>query len=286
MCHYEHDCQVEKAVFWMPTTLLSVLAIALYLIAGTLLAVRLVRAPVGHAGGKGALVGVGLAGVVLHAAVLQQAILVAPGLDMGIANAASLITWFIALLLLLAALVKPVENLGIVILPLAAAGLAFAVWLPSDALLVSNRSAGLELHILLSIVAYSLLSIAAVQAVLLAIQESHLRNRRPGGFIRALPPLETMEGLLFQMIAVGFVLLSFALVTGFFFVEDVFAQHLVHKTVLSLLAWSVFATLLWGRRGFGWRGRTAIRWTLAGFFVLMLAYFGTKLVLELVLHRV
>jgi ABC-type uncharacterized transport system permease subunit len=94
-----------------------------------------------------------------------------------------------------------------------------------------------------------------------------------------------MESLLFQMIGAGFVLLSLTLVSGLMFVEDIFAQSLVHKTVLSLLAWGVFGILLWGRWRFGWRGRTAIRWTLSGFAALALAYFGTKLVLELVLKR-
>jgi len=139
------------------------------------------------------------------------------------------------------------------------------------------------LLIVLSIMAYSLFAIAAVQAILLAIQDHQLRNRRPGGIIRALPPLQTMEDLLMQLILAGFILLTLALLSGFFFLEDIFAQHLVHKTVLSIAAWLVFATLLWGRWKFGWRGRTAIRWTLGGYIALMLAYFGSKLVLELLL---
>jgi ABC-type uncharacterized transport system permease subunit len=94
-----------------------------------------------------------------------------------------------------------------------------------------------------------------------------------------------MEALLFELIAVGFFLLSLALVSGFAFLEDMFAQHLVHKTLLSVVSWLVFAGLLWGRFRFGWRGRTAIRGTLTGFVLLMLAYFGSKLVLELILHR-
>jgi ABC-type uncharacterized transport system permease subunit len=94
-----------------------------------------------------------------------------------------------------------------------------------------------------------------------------------------------MESLLFEMIALGFALLTLALGTGFMFLEDMFAQHLAHKTLLSVLAWSVFGVLLWGRFRFGWRGRTALRWTLVGFVVLMLAYFGSKFVLELILHR-
>ena len=102
--------------------------------------------------------------------------------------------------------------------------------------------------------AYSLLTLAAVQAILLAIQDHHLRSRHPGGFVRGLPPLQTMESLLFEMIAAGFVLLTLALVSGFAFLENMFAQHLVHKTVLSTLAWLVFGGLLLGRFRYGWRG--------------------------------
>jgi ABC-type uncharacterized transport system permease subunit len=101
--------------------------------------------------------------------------------------------------------------------------------------------------------------------------------------VRALPPLQTMESLLFEMIAVGFVLLSLALLSGFSFLEDMFAQRQVHKTVLSIIAWFVFGTLLWGRYRFGWRGQKALIWTLSGFVVLMLAYFGSKVVIELIL---
>ena len=103
--------------------------------------------------------------------------------------------------------------------------------------------------------------------------------------VRTLPPLEVMERLLFQMIGTGFALLSAALLTGIVFLEDIFAQHLVHKTVLSIVSWMIFGILLWGRWRFGWRGRTAIRWTLSGFLFLILAYFGSKLVLELILQR-
>jgi ABC-type uncharacterized transport system permease subunit len=112
-----------------------------------------------------------------------------------------------------------------------------------------------------------------------------LRVRQPAGFVRSLPPLETMESLPFQMIAAGFVLLTLALLSGFAFLEDMFAQHLVHKTVLSCLGWLVFGGLLLGRFRYGWRGRTAIIWTLSGFVILILAYFGSKAVIELILQR-
>jgi ABC-type uncharacterized transport system permease subunit len=97
--------------------------------------------------------------------------------------------------------------------------------------------------------------------------------------------METMESLLFQMIAVGFVFLTLSLLTGLPQVDNMFAQHQAHKTILSIIAWCFFAVLLWGRWRFGWRGRTAVRWVLSGFVVLLLAYFGVKLVKELLLGR-
>ncbi|MCG8324344.1 MAG: cytochrome c biogenesis protein CcsA, partial [Thiotrichales bacterium] len=144
----------------------------------------------------------------------------------------------------------------------------------------------LGLHILLSIAAYSLLSIAALQAILLAIQEYHFRHKKVVRILNILPPIKVMEDVLFGMIASGFFCLSLSLVSGMMFIHDLLAQHLVHKTVLSVLAWIIFGIVLWGRWSLGWRGPTAIRWTLGGFVTLMLAYFGTKLVLEIILNKV
>ncbi len=136
---------------------------------------------------------------------------------------------------------------------------------------------------MISVVAYSLIMLGAIQALLLAYQDYSIRTHNPGGFIRYLPPMHDMETLLFQFLGFGFVCLSASLLTGFLFLEDIFAQHLVHKTVLSIVAWFILAVLLFGRFQFGWRGKTAIRWTLFAFAFLMLAYFGSKLVLEFIL---
>jgi ABC-type uncharacterized transport system permease subunit len=134
--------------------------------------------------------------------------------------------------------------------------------------------------------AYSFLNIAALQAVLVAYQDWQLHTHHSAGrFARSLPPLQTMEKLLFQLMGVGFALLTVSLVTGFIFLDDLFAQHLAHKTVLSIMAWLVFGTLIAGRSIRGWRGKIAIQMTLAGFVSLMLAYFGSKVVLEWILHR-
>jgi ABC-type uncharacterized transport system permease subunit len=229
-------------------------------------------------------IALGFAGLAAHGLLLYTDLFAGAALNLDFFTAVSLATWTLAGLLLISALTKPVENLAILVLPLAAITVLLDLRFPSIRLLGEDSGWALRIHVLSSMLAYSMLTLASGQAILTAIQSTQLR-RRPGGFVRTLPPLQTMEALLFEMIGLGFVLLTVALVSGFHYLEDMFAQHLVHKTALSIVAWIVFATLLWGRFRFGWRGRTALRWTLIGFAVLMLAYFGSKAVIELILHR-
>jgi ABC-type uncharacterized transport system permease subunit len=207
-------------------------------------------------------------------------------LDFSFLSALSTVSWIIVAIVLLAALFKPVDKLGLVVFPLAAVILLLKLLVPEEAHPVRDHSWPMTAHILSSVLAYSFLNIAAFQAVLLAVQDWCLRSHHTGGvLVRSLPPLQTMELLLFQLIGAGFALLTVSLVTGFLFLENMFAQHLAHKTVLSILAWVVFAVLLLGRIRYGWRGQIAIRWTLGGFVSLMLAYFGSKMVLEWILGR-
>jgi len=260
--------------------LVSILAIACYLVA-TILLIKRLRTQ--EQGGKHLILTMGLIAVVLHGYALHFALNTTAGLDFGFTNVLSLASWFICGLLMIAVMRNPVENLGSIVFPMGLASLALQQWMPTTHIINAAETPGIHIHILFSILAYSLLALAAVQAVLLSIQEKQLHNRHPGGFIRALPPLETMEHLLFQMIIIGFVLHSMSLMSGIFYLDDMFAQHLVHKTILSFLAWGLFAILLIGRWKYGWRGRTAVRWTLSGFVTLLLAYFGSKYVLEIIL---
>ncbi|RDH85114.1 MAG: cytochrome C biogenesis protein [endosymbiont of Escarpia spicata] len=263
--------------------LFELLAIAAYLGAGLCFALRLFRGETGKPLPRPLGLLLGFIGTALHGTLLYQGIATDTGINLGVFSATSLIAWTIVLLLLISSLSKPVENLGILLLPLAALSILLESRFSSVRLLSETASQGLTLHVLVSILAYSLFTLASVQALLLAIQDHHLHHRHPGGFVRALPPLQTMESLLFEMISVGFVLLTLALISGFVFLEDMFAQHLAHKSILSIVAWIVFGTLIWGRFRFGWRGQKAIIWTLSGFVVLMLAYFGSKVVIELIL---
>ena len=269
----------------MSNTLLSAVAVILYIAAGWTLALRLSKQVPSEGGRRTNPVTLALIASGFHVIILYQGLFTLQGINFGFFNAVSLLSWLIALFLIIASYTKPVENLGIAIFPLAGLAIVLALAFPSEHVLSLEDVTILEAHILISIIAYSFLSIAAVQAILLSIQEKHLHNKHPGGFIRALPPLQTMETLMFQMIAMGFVLQSFSLISGFIFLDDMFAQHLVHKTTLSILAWIIFAILLWGRWRFGWRGKIAIRWTLGGFVSLLLAYLGSKMVLEIMLGR-
>ncbi len=267
----------------MYTTVIGTLAIFLYLVAAVALGARL-RNQITTTSSKWKSLSPAVVAVFLHLLVLIENIFTQEGINLGVFNAISLVTWLICTLLIISAIKRPTENLGIIIFPGTALAVALANTFTTSRI-PDTLNTPIEIHILISIAAYSLLSIAAVQAIVLTIQDHHLRNKHPGGFIRALPPLQTMESLLFQMIAAGFVFQCLSLLTGFFFLESMFAQHLAHKTVLSLIAWAVFATLLWGRWKFGWRGKTAIRWTLSGFGFLALAYIGSKVVLEVILNK-
>lgn len=227
-----------------------------------------------------------LSGLTAHLMVLSHTLITMHGINLSLSSAFSLIAWIIILtwhgLLLLQ---QAVEFLAILILPIAALAVFWAEYYPAVHVL-THLSAGLQAHIVLALLAYSLLSLAAVQAILLAIQDYYLHHHRPAGFIRAFPPLQTMEKILFKIIYAGFIILTLALLLGLGFIHDLMAQHLAHKTVLSTLAWVMFAILLLGHWKLGWRSQLAIYWTLGGLFTLLLAYFGSKFVLEILLQRV
>ncbi len=191
----------------------------------------------------------------------------------------SIVAWLMALAALIWGAKTPNAPPGIIIYPIVALSLILKTSLPHEEAKALVNPA-LEWHILLSLAAYSLFALAAIQAIVLAVQEKQLKQRHFAGLMRKLPPLQSMESTLFQLIGSGFILLSIGLTAGVFFIDDIFAQHLAHKTVLSLIAWCVFATLLWQRWRNGLRGKTAIKWTLIGFVFLLLAYFGSRFVLE------
>lgn len=205
------------------------------------------------------------------------------GADTHFFAAISLVTLGMAVLTSLVGARGRLASLGVVVFPLAA--LALLASHLHGRLSPVTLDWRLQLHAWLALLAYATLAVAALLAVMLWLQERALSRREIHGWLRALPPLVELETLLFRTIGTGFVLLGATLLTGVLFVEDLLAQHLVHKTVLSVLSWLVFGVLLLGRWRFGWRGRTAVHWTLAAMALLVLAFFGSKFVLELVLGK-
>jgi ABC-type uncharacterized transport system permease subunit len=265
---------------------LSVVVLACYLACAAWLASSVYRAGEHAAHGRRiAGLALGVIAIVLHAVLLWRVLFDRPVLAFTVAETASLIGWPIGLIAIGASWRRP---------RFAAIGAALTVVAGIVAATTVEGAGGYALerpsweilaHIVLSTLAYALLTIAVVLTIALRMLDRRLRSRKPLGRLAALPSLEALEAGTFQALTAGFAVLTLALFSGFVFVDNLFAQHLVHKTVLSCLAWVVFAVLLFGRWRFGWRGRRATTWALSGFALLGLAYFGSKIVLESILGR-
>lgn len=226
----------------------------------------------------------GVAALLAHAGLLFVPTLSGAALSTTFFSALSLVAWAMAMVMTITSARSRARVLLAMIWPIALLSAAAGALTPQTPVgAISGWQ--IRLHVVIALSAYALLSIAALQALVVSWQERSLRRKHLSLTLRALPPLSAMEELLFQYIVAGFALLTLTVLSGALFIEDWMAQHLVHKTVLTLLAWVVFGMLIFGRWRFGWRGRTAVNWTLVGMGVLLLAFFGSKLVLELVLAR-
>jgi ABC-type uncharacterized transport system permease subunit len=231
---------------------------------------------------------------IVHATLLGAAIWTGGEFRFGFAQALSATLLLAVLVLWIEGMFVPVRGLDVLVLPAAAVCVLLPLGFEGSAIAAGVDSAALRVHLMVAIAAYSLFTIAALHALLMALLDRRLHSpMQPAvqGFGRIfgqLPSLLALEKLLFQLIGVGFLLLTATLVTGVFFSEQLFGRALrfEHKTVFTIASWLVFAGLLGGRVVFGWRGRTALRWTFAGFLMLLLAYVGSRFVLEVVLGRV
>ncbi len=274
----------------MLTALFNLLTISLYLIAGILLVRRLFNAPATTGPEpyiKWAVLSLVAGAAALHGALLYSTLGANNGLNLGLNSAASLMAWAIVVLFLVIAVFNAIENLGVVILPSAALATLLAWLWPGQHLLLTQVSIPLLSHLIVAFLAYSLLALAMVQALVLWWQERRLHQQHPGHLLRTMPPIQTMERFLFGLIGTGFVFLTLTLISGTLFSRAIFGKARVinHHIVLSLIGWGIFAVLLFGHWQFGWRGRHAVRWTVGGFALLLLGYFGSKFVLEILLNR-
>jgi len=225
--------------------------------------------------------------LVLHTSLLARAMFSNGEMYMSVGTALSTIVWLSVLIYWLGNFFYRLEGVHALVIPVAAIGVLMPALLPAVKPLPNASMPFFRLHLVISMLAYSFFTIASLHVLLMAVLEKRLHAGTLPPLLRGLPPLLAMERLLFRIIAAGFILLTLSLASGMIFSEELFGKPLQvsHKVIFGILAWLIFGTLLLGRLRWGWRGRTAQRWTLAGFLVLLLAYIGSKFVLEVVLRR-
>ena len=228
-----------------------------------------------------------LLALVVHALSLRIEIFGDGQMRFGFAIAISVMMWLATALYWIESFYARMDGLQVMGLPLTAVAVLLPGLFTAPHLLANAGSPGFRLHFLTAMLAYSLFTLAALHALLMAAAERHLHRGKITPLLSGLPPLLTMEALLFRLIHVAFVLLTVTVASGALFSESLFGKAFAfnHKTVFALLSWLIFASLLLGRHLRGWRGRVALRWTIAGFITLMLAYVGSRFVLEVLLAR-
>lgn len=228
-----------------------------------------------------------LAPLALHGWLIYISLFPGSQLNLGIGNTISAISWLTVLAYWLASFRYNMEGLQTLVLPGAGLCLLLPLAFPEAHTIAHTELPLFKIHLLISLLAYSLFTIAALHALLMALTERRLHGHALSHILNKLPPLLAMESLLFRIITVGFILLTLSILSGVMFSEELFHKPLQfsHKSLFAILSWFIYAALLGGRQFYGWRGRTAIRWTLAGFVMLLLAYLGSKFVLEVMLHR-
>jgi len=222
-----------------------------------------------------------------HAVLLVKAVVARDGVDLSLANALSAVAGLAALFAWIGGLARALPGVTAVTLPVAAIAVLLPPTFPNPHRFSLTDEPWAAMHIAVALIAYALLIVAAVQALVLMGLERRLHRGQTDPAAEALPPLLTLERFLFRLVAVGYILLTLTLLSGVLFSEELFGKPLTftHKTVFSLLGWLVFGALLLGRRRYGWRGRTALGWVLAGTGLLVVAYIGSKFVLEVLLGR-
>jgi ABC-type uncharacterized transport system permease subunit len=227
------------------------------------------------------------AALLLHAWLAWNDVATAEGLDLSLANAVSVVAGLVAAIALVSGLLRTLPAIGTVVLPVAAVAVLLPVAFghPHDFAFADRPLAAA--HVAVALVSYALFLVAAVQALILMGLEKRLHRRLPDPGREGLPPLLTLERFLFRLVTTGFVLLTLTLASGMLFSEQLFGRAVPfnHKSVFSLLGWLTFGALLWGRWRYGWRGRVALRWIIAGTVLVFLAYLGSKFVLEVLLGR-
>lgn len=228
-----------------------------------------------------------LAAIVAQGVAVHVDMLHGDQLHFGFALALAMMSWLALAVYWIESLYTRLEGLQTIGLPFAAVCVLLPLAFPAPMLTINAANAAFRVHFVIAMLAYSLFTLAALHAMLMAAAEKRLHQGRLSRALASLPPLLTMEALLFRLIGIGFLLLTATLISGVVFSEELFgkAVQISHKTVFAFLSWGIFAALLFGRHVWGWRGRRALRWTLSGFITLLLAYVGSMFVVQVILGK-
>jgi ABC-type uncharacterized transport system permease subunit len=228
-----------------------------------------------------------LAALIIHASALWQIMFAGETMQFSFAIALSCMIWLALVVYWLESQFRPLDGLLLLGLPAATVCALLPIFVTEEHVLVNADTIAFRIHFLVAMLSYSLFTLAALHALLMAGLEHSLHRGKLPTFLTSLPPLMTMDRLLFRMLHIAFALLTLTLLSGIFFSEVLFGKALTlnHKTIFAFISWFIFACLLAGRHLRGWRGQIALRWTLSGFAVLLLAYIGTRFVLEVLLHK-
>ena len=225
-------------------------------------------------------------GLILHAITLSIDMITPWGINYEVFNLLSFTSAFVLLLGIVFSMYRPVLILNMIATPFAMFGLLAGGLLDSPNAVIRKQSIGIDTHIFLSLSAYAVLFVATMHASLLWFQNRELKKKQKKRmWVNLLPSIQTMQSLLFDLILIGFILLTIALGFGFFTIQDFFGQHLAHKTAFSILSWLIYGALLIGHWKFGWQGNRAIQITLIAFLALVIGFIGSKFVLEFILMR-
>ncbi len=225
--------------------------------------------------------------LLIHLWLLSATMFHAGGLYLGVGNTVSLVIAIAVFIYWVAGFFYRLEALNALVLPSAAVLSLLPLLVPATQPLANTQLPVFKAHLLIAMLAYSLFTIASLHVLVMAFAERHLHSHDVPPLLQTLPPLLTMESVLFKILGSGFVFLTLTLATGVLFSEELFGKPLTftHKTVFGFMSWFIFGGLLLGRTLYGWRGRVALRWTLAGFMALVLAYVGSRFVAEVILQR-
>lgn len=267
----------------MPNALLYLLTLAAYLLLAWLFRPATRKGSRAHGASRLLL----FVPLLAHAYLLGEVVFPVAGMSLGFGSSLSAIAGLTALFYGIAVWYYPLAGMQSMVLLFAAFGLLMQWIMPTATVIPAAGQPLFRLHMLMAFMAYGLFTIAALHAVLISFAEKHLHKPAPSRMMASLPPLLTLENLLFRMVEGGFLILSLTLFSGVFFSESIYghAFPLTHMTVFGIASWLIYAALLTGRKIYGWRGKTAIFWTLAGFVSLLLAFVGVKFVLQVLLHR-